>query len=162
MPLRRISFPQASNRLYILFVKLNFKHMQKKFVLVAVMALVGLTSAKAQNGDGQGRQRLTIEERVKMIMDKLVDFKLSSTAAAQADSAFTQQFKAQAKLREGLQPGERPNREEIQKLITERDDKLKKIFTEDQFKKWKDEIEPSLRPQRRGDGNGPPPGGGQQ
>ncbi len=36
-----------------------------------------------------------------------------------------------------------------QKMAADRDDELKKIFDEGQFKKWKDEIEPSLRPQRR-------------
>jgi hypothetical protein len=35
-------------------------------------------------------------------------------------------------------------------LATERDNKLKAIFTADQFKKWQDEIEPALRPQRGG------------
>jgi hypothetical protein len=37
-------------------------------------------------------------------------------------------------------------------MSTERDEKLKAIFTEDQFKKYKDEVEPSMRPQRRGGG----------
>jgi hypothetical protein len=41
----------------------------------------------------------------------------------------------------------------MQKMTTDRDDKLKKVLTEDQFKEWKDKIEPSMRPQR-------PPGGG--
>ena len=45
-------------------------------------------------------------------------------------------------------------REKMQKLQAERDDKLKKIFTDDQYKKWKDEIEPTTRPQRGGNGGG--------
>ena len=40
-----------------------------------------------------------------------------------------------------------------------RDVKLKAIFTEAQYKQWKDEIEPSLRPQRPAGGT-PPAGGG--
>jgi hypothetical protein len=43
-------------------------------------------------------------------------------------------------------------RERMQKLAGDRDEKLKKIYSEDQFKKWKDEIEPSVR-QRGGGGN---------
>jgi protein CpxP len=39
------------------------------------------------------------------------------------------------------------------KLMEERDEKLKKIFTDEQYKKWKDEIEPTTRPQRQGGGN---------
>ena len=35
-----------------------------------------------------------------------------------------------------------------------RDAKLKAIFTEAQMKQWKDEIEPSLRPQRPAGGGG--------
>jgi hypothetical protein len=42
-------------------------------------------------------------------------------------------------------------------LADARDAKLKEIFTQDQMKKWKDEIEPSMRPQRNGGGQG---GGG--
>ena len=43
-------------------------------------------------------------------------------------------------------------REKSQKMMADRDEKLKKIFNEDQYKKWKDEIEPSMRPQRQGGG----------
>jgi hypothetical protein len=41
-----------------------------------------------------------------------------------------------------------------------RDLKLKEVLTEAQMKTWKDEIEPSMRPQRGG-GGGRPGGGGQ-
>ena len=34
------------------------------------------------------------------------------------------------------------------KWPTDRDDKLKSIFSDDQFKKFKSDIEPTLRPQR--------------
>jgi periplasmic protein CpxP/Spy len=54
----------------------------------------------------------------------------------------------------GGQPDREAMREKFQKLAGERDEKLKGIFNEDQFKKWKDEIEPSLRPQRRNGGGG--------
>ncbi|WP_315819024.1 hypothetical protein [Paraflavitalea speifideaquila] len=54
----------------------------------------------------------------------------------------------------GGQPDRDAMREKSQKMATDRDDELKKIFDEGQFKKWKDEIEPSLRPQRRQGGGG--------
>jgi len=61
----------------------------------------------------------------------------------------------------GGQPDREKMMSESKKLADERDVKLKAIFTADQFKKWKDEIEPSLRPQRGGGGGGNrPPGGG--
>ena len=34
-------------------------------------------------------------------------------------------------------------------LIAIRDDKLKAILTEDQMKKWTNEVEPAMRPQRK-------------
>ena len=48
----------------------------------------------------------------------------------------------------GAQPDRDKMRAEVQKLNGERDEKLKKVFTADQFKKFKDEIEATLRPQR--------------
>ena len=41
-----------------------------------------------------------------------------------------------------------------QKLVEERDQKLKGVLSETQMKTWKDEIEPSMRPQRPGGGGG--------
>ena len=35
------------------------------------------------------------------------------------------------------------------KCRSDRDEKLKTIFTDDQYKKFKNEIEPTLRPQRQ-------------
>jgi hypothetical protein len=41
----------------------------------------------------------------------------------------------------------------MQEIADKRDGQLKEILSESQMRKWKDEIEPSLRPQR---GNRPP------
>ncbi len=129
----------------------------KLFVLVLSM-FVFAAAANAQGG-GQGPQRRTVEERVKAVDEKFADFKLDKDKSAQVDSIFTNYYKATDKLREeamagGGQPDFQAMREKMTPLVTERDDKLKKVLTEDQFKKWKDEIEPSMRPQRRqGGGN---------
>ena len=45
-------------------------------------------------------------------------------------------------------------REKAQPLMDERDKKLQGILTQDQFKTWKDQIEPSLRQRRQGGGGG--------
>lgn len=126
--------------------------MKKKIVLF----LAALGFVMGVNAQG-GMPRRTVEERVKAAMDKLADFKLDKDKAALTDSAFTVYYKAQDKMREemmsgGGTPDRDAMREKMQKFAAERDDKLKKIFTDDQFKKWKDEIEPSLRPQRPGGG----------
>jgi len=110
--------------------------------------------AQAQGG---GFPRRTVEERAKAAMDKLADFKLDKEKADQTDSVFTQFYRAADAKRQEMMAGGSPDRdkmrEEMQKMGAERDEKLKKIFTEEQFKKWKDDIELSLRPQRPG-GNG--------
>ena len=121
----------------------------KQFLLIFFIAAFSL-SASAQVGP----QRMTIEERVKLVMEKFTEFKLDAAKTKEVDSVFTNYYKGQQKVREELMgSGERPDpqvlRDKMQPLVTERDDKLKGILTEEQFKKWKDEIEPSLRPQRR-------------
>lgn len=45
--------------------------------------------------------------------------------------------------------GERPDRSVFEKMTADRDEKLKAIFTAEQFTKFKNELEATLRPQRR-------------
>jgi len=98
----------------------------------------------------QGFQRRTVEERTKRVVDTLtLLFKFDKAVQDQANVVFTDYYKAMDKMRDGLPQGERPDRTEIEKLSAERDEKLKKVLTEEQFKKFKDEIEPVLRPRRR-------------
>ena len=130
--------------------------MKKRILLIASFALFTICAVNAQGG---GMQRTPIPERVKMIMDKLADFKLDKDKAALTDSAFTGFFKSQEKAMEDMRAaGGTFDRDKMmetrKKLVDERDEKLKKIFTAEQFKKWKEEIEPTTRPQRPGGGGG--------
>ena len=68
--------------------------MKNKMLVMAGLALMTFFSVNAQGGGG-GMQRMPVPERVKMIMDKLADFKLDKDKAAQADQVFTDYFKAQ-------------------------------------------------------------------
>ncbi|THU41969.1 hypothetical protein FAM09_07660 [Niastella caeni] len=129
----------------------------KKTILLLTIAIIGVLGVQAQGGGGF--QRRTPEEKLKLTKEKLVDLKLDKDQIIKSDSVFMDFFKAQDKMFEEMRAsGGAPDREQMreknQKLIGERDDKLKKVFTEDQFKKWKDEIEPTLRPQRGGGGPG--------
>jgi len=131
--------------------------MKKKILLFSAFALLSFCAVNAQGGGG-GMQRMTVPERVKLVMDKLADFKLDKDKTALTDSAFTEYYRGGQKMREeamaaGGQPDRDAMREKMKKLADERDEKLKKIFTDEQYKKWKDEIEPTTRPQR-------PAGGG--
>ena len=135
----------------------------KRFFLLLAIAITGAFAVQAQGGGG-GFQRRTPEERLKLVKEKLVDLKLNADQTTKSDSTFIEYFRAQSKMMEDMRagggaPDRDAIREKMQKMSAERDEKLKKIFTEDQFKKWKDEIEPSMRPQRGG-GGGPRSGGG--
>jgi protein CpxP len=130
--------------------------MKKQFLLLATALLVGTTTMYAQGGF----QRQTPEERLKPIHEKIDSaFKLSAEKLAKVDSVFLESFKQQeAKMAELRSGGERPDREAMmamrQQLADERDNKLKEVLTEEQMKIWKNELEPSLRPQRGGGNRG--------
>jgi periplasmic protein CpxP/Spy len=130
--------------------------MKKTFLLLfAAFSLAATLNAQP------GGFRRTIEERVAIVHHKIDSaFKLEPAKLTQVDSAFANYFRSQDKLREELMSGgQRPDmqvmREKMQPIMAARDAELKGIFSEDQYKKWKEEIEPSLRPQRpQGGGNG--------
>lgn len=134
----------------------------KKQILLLLSALVlGFTTVSAQGGGGP---RKTVPERVKEVMDRLAEFNLDKDKTTKTEEAFTVFYTDAQKMMEEMRGGGgQPNRDEIrqkrQKLVDDRDAKLKGIFTEEQYNKWKNEIEPSMRPAR---GNGPGGGGGQQ
>lgn len=102
----------------------------------------------------QGQQRRTVEERVKAVMEKLsTPLSLDASQTQKTESVFTDYYKAQDKMRENARTsGERPDRSVFEKMTNDRDEKLKAIFTADQFTKYKNEVEASLRPQRQRSG----------
>src|SRR5688572_11059370 len=128
--------------------------MKKTIIAVVLAMVVGSISASAQGGF----QRRTVEERVKTVHDKLDSaFKLEATMLSETDFIFTEYYKATDKLREemmnsGDQGGFQAMREKMQPLADARDEKLKKAFNDEQFKIWKEQIEPAMRLR--------PPGGG--
>jgi len=132
--------------------------MKNRLLLLGSLLLFGTVTAFAQGGGNF--QRRTVEERVKMVHAKLDSaLKLDASKLTEVDSIFAGYYRSQDKLREemmssGGQPDFQQMREKMQPLVADRDDKLKKVLTEEQFKKWKDEIEPSMRPQRRQGGGG--------
>jgi protein CpxP len=127
----------------------------KKSIFVIMILLIGSISVMAQGGG----QRRTVEERVKRVHEKIDSaFKLDAAKLTQVDSVFATYYRGTDKVREDLvaaSNGERPDmqvmREKMQPLTDERDKQLKPLLGDDNFKKWKDEIEPSMR---RGGGNG--------
>ena len=110
----------------------------------------GILSTQAQQG-----QRRTPEERTKMSVDRAFDsLKLSAVQKTDIEPVYFEYYKAMDKLREGLAPGTRPERADMDKLTEARDAKLKIILKEDQFAKLK-EMEAAMR-NRGGNGQRPP------
>ena len=127
-------------------------------VLLASLALAATISAQP----GGGFQRQTPEQRAAAIHQKLDSaFKIEASKLATLDTALIALYKAQdAKMQEIFSSGETDRdamratmMEERKKYSDSRDEMIKAIVTEEQFKIWKETIEPSMRPQR-------PPGGG--
>ena len=129
--------------------------MKKQLVLMAFAAVVSITAVNAQGGG----QRMTPEERIKFTIEKMAPLNLDAATKEKSDAIITDYINTQQKAMDEMRAGGSFDREawgvKRKELADARDAKLKLIFTEDQMKKWKDEIEPSLRPQRpAGQGNG--------
>ena len=118
--------------------------MKSKFTLLVAFMLMATTTMLAQ-----GFQRQTVPERVKTAMDKIKGpLHLDQSQAEKTDSIFTEFYSTQNKMREDARAsGNRPGRSVYQKMMTDRDEKLKAIFTAEQYTKFKNEVEDSLRPQ---------------
>lgn len=125
--------------------------MKKQIMLAAVATLFGITTVMAQGGGNF--QRRTPEERMQMVHQKLDSaFKMDADKLKQADDIFLTFYKDSDLKMDELRAGGQPDREAMmaarQKLVDERDTKLKAVLTEEQMKIFKESIEPSLRPQR--------------
>jgi hypothetical protein len=120
--------------------------MKTKITMLIALILMATTGIFAQ-----GMQRRTVPERVKATMDKITaPLNLDASQASRTDSVFTDYYTAQMKMfQDARASGNRPDRSEFEKLSADRDAKLKVIFTADQYTKFKNEVEDSLRPQRQ-------------
>lgn len=131
--------------------------MKKQIVLMALAAMFSITAVNAQGGGGQ---RMTPEERIKFTIEKMAPLNLDAATKAKADVIIADYVNGQQKAMDEVRAsgGDRDAMMAKRKEFADaRDGKLKAIFTEAQMKQWKDEIEPSLRPQRPA---GAPAGGG--
>jgi len=132
--------------------------MKKTFLVVVVALLTGTVAVNAQGGGGF--QRRTVEERVQTIHQKMDSaFKLDKAKLTQVDSVFANFYRSTDKVREELMNsgGDRSTmreqmQEKTQPLVAARDKELQVVIGDDNFKVWKETIEPSMR---RG-GGGPP------
>lgn len=92
----------------------------------------------------QNIQRGTVAERVKTTMDKIAaPLKLDASQASRTDSVFTEFYEAQNKM---MSKGTYPDKSAFDKILNARDEKLKIIFTSDQYTQFKNKEEDLLRP----------------
>jgi len=130
--------------------------MKKQFFLSIIIFASGLATVKAQSNSGGGFQHMTVQQRVDNVMSKLGELNLDSATTIKADTIFTDFYTQQQQMMQAIMQsgGDQSDREAMrtkrQQFADDRDNKLKTIFTADQYTKWKSDIEPSLRPQRGG------------
>jgi hypothetical protein len=111
---------------------LNTYKMKTKIPMLVALFFTITISAFAQQG---GWQRQTVEERVKSAMDKMnTSLNLNSAEQSKTAAVFTDFFTSQDKMREEARSsGTRMDRSVYQKMMDDRDAKLKTIFTDDQY-----------------------------
>jgi hypothetical protein len=124
--------------------------MKKQILALLTVTLMSISAVIAQDAPPQ---RQTAEERTKATMEKLAGLSLTAEAQTKTEAVFLDFYKAQQKAMEDMRASGSMDREAMKtkrdELAKARDEKLKAILNADQLKKWSEEIEPSLRPQRR-------------
>lgn len=122
--------------------------MKKQLGLMVMAAMFSITAVNAQGGGGQ---RMTPDERIKFTIEKMAPLNLDAATKTRTDFIITEYINGQQKAMDEIRANG-ADRDAMQakrkELSDARDARLKVIFTEAQMKQWKDEIEPSLRPQR--------------
>lgn len=122
--------------------------MKKKLPLLIAAICFNVTLLMAQGN----MQRLTPEERTKTAIEKMSSLNLDSTTKSKTEVIMLNFYTSQQKAMEEMRASGSMDREAMmakrKELVETRDAKLKLIFTQEQLKKWIDEIEPGLRPQR--------------
>lgn len=122
--------------------------MTRKITMLLVLLFALVVNIQAQQGQ---QTRRTPEERAKIIALRLTDsLQLSPEQQKSVEAIYLQSNQTMDKIRASLAPGDRPAKEDMEKMNNSRDEKLKMTLTPAQFKKLKEEIEPSMR-RARGD-----------
>lgn len=131
----------------------------KKQIIAAGLALFVLT-AKAQPPQEPPKPP-SIEERVKKTNEVLqAEVQLNVNQKTAVEMAFKNFFTAEDKLRKDNPPPPPPPpdpkmKEAMDKLVKERDEQIKEVLTDEQYKKYK-EAAKKLHPPKPPGQNGPP------
>ena len=110
--------------------------MKSKIFLSAILLLFATFSFAQAQGD---TKKMTVDEKVKKTMSQLTpQLALDNDQQTKIQAIYTDFYTAKEKLYEGLQPGAQPDKAQKEKLMTEKDEKIKAVLNEDQYKKFKD------------------------
>jgi periplasmic protein CpxP/Spy len=110
--------------------------MKSKILLSAVLLLFATFSFAQAQGDAK---KMTVDEKVKKTMSQLTpQLALDNDQQTKMQAIYTDFYTAKEKLYEGLQPSAQPDKAQKEKLMNERDEKIKAVLSEDQYKKYKD------------------------
>ncbi len=124
--------------------------MKKQIITAWLLLFVILTNAQ------EPPKPPSIEERLKKTNELLLkEVQLNDGQLNQVETVFKNFFEAMDKLRKDNPPPPPPPpdpkvKEAMDKLVKERDEKIKQVLTEDQFKKFK-EAEKKLHPPKPGE-----------
>ena len=122
--------------------------MKKQILLLVAAICFTITSLMAQ----ENMQRQTPEDRTKTAMEKMAPLNLDTATKAKTQVIIADFYTAQQNAMKEMRASGNMDREAMmakrKELAEARDGKLKLIFTQEQLKKWIEEIEPGLRPQR--------------
>jgi len=114
----------------------KFFTMKSKIFLSAILLLFATFSFAQAQGD---TKKMTVDEKVKKTMSQLTpQLALDNDQQTKIQAIYTDFYTAKEKLYEGLQPGAQPDKAQKEKLMTEKDEKIKAVLNEDQYKKFKD------------------------
>jgi periplasmic protein CpxP/Spy len=130
----------------------------KKKTLMCILCILVTIGLFAQDGEGRGRGRArrTVAERVAMVHQKFDStYHFATDKQTKIDTVFAEYYRAQDKIREeamSANAGGRPDPATLEALRNQmdeqniaRDEKLQTIMTADEYKKWKNELEPTMR-----------------
>ena len=124
--------------------------MKKVFALVLIL-MAASVSAFAQDGSQQNnRQRMTPEERMNKIAKDLQLNEKQTKDFKKINEEFMDKLKKQ---RESGEKDQKKAREAMESARKDRNDKIKKVLTEDQYKKF-EEMEKKQREARGGNRDG--------
>lgn len=126
--------------------------MKSKIVIIAffISLFTGFCFAQPQ-ADGKGRKPPTIEERLKMVNEKIcTPLKLDKNQTAKMSVAFKDFFTEMDKLMDfKTNPPRMPEKSKVDALAKIRDNKVKQVIPENLFDKYI-ELEKSIRPPHEG------------